>query len=96
MKISLTFFLVTERTRFCDRRTERRTNDPVENNMSPNPKGGDIIRPKNTCVSANMPKKTRVGKSENLFIFCQFLFVRKRSKMFIGAKYRQQYLKTYI
>ena len=23
-----------------------------------------------TCVSANMPKKIRVGKSENLFIFC--------------------------
>ena len=30
-----------------------------------------ILRPKkNTCVSANMPKKIRVGRSENLFIFC--------------------------
>ena len=28
------------------------------------------IRPKkNRCVSANMPKKIRVGRSENLFIF---------------------------
>ena len=30
------------------------------------------IRPKkNRCVSANMPKKIRVGWSENLFIFLQ-------------------------
>ena len=30
------------------------------------------IRPKkNRCVSANMPKKIRVGRSENLFIFLQ-------------------------
>ena len=29
-----------------------------------------IFRPKkNSCVSANMPKKIRVGNSENLFIF---------------------------
>ena len=28
-----------------------------------------IFRPKNSCVSANMPKKIRVGRSENLFIF---------------------------
>ena len=56
-----------------------------------------IIRSKIiTCVSANMPKKIRVGRSENLFIFCQFLFIRKRSKIFIGAKYHQQYLKSYI
>ena len=27
---------------------------------------------KNRCVSANMPKKIRVGSSENLFIFLQF------------------------
>ena len=26
---------------------------------------------KNRCVSANMPKKIRVGRSENLFIFLQ-------------------------
>ena len=25
---------------------------------------------KNTCVSTNMPKKIRVGRLENLFIFC--------------------------
>ena len=30
-----------------------------------------IFRPKNRCVSANMPKKIRVGRSENLFIFLQ-------------------------
>ena len=30
------------------------------------------IRPeKNRCVSANMPKKIRVGRSENLFIFLE-------------------------
>ena len=34
-----TVFWVTERTRFCDRRTDGRT-DPGKNNMSPNPKGG--------------------------------------------------------
>ena len=33
-------FWVTERTRFCDRRTDGRTDDPGKNNMSPNPKGG--------------------------------------------------------
>ena len=30
-----------------------------------------FIRPKNRCVSANMPNKIRVGRSENLFIFLQ-------------------------
>ena len=30
----------------------------------------EYLRPKkNTCVAANMPKKIRVGRSENLFIF---------------------------
>ena len=33
-------FNVTERTRFCDRETDRQTDDPGKNNMSPNPKGG--------------------------------------------------------
>ena len=55
-----------------------------------------LFRPKKTCFSANMPKKIRVGRSENLFTFCLIFFVRKRSKMFIGPKYHQQYLKTYI
>ena len=32
----------------------------------------ELIRPKNRCVPANMPKKIRVGRSENLFIFLQF------------------------
>ena len=32
------------------------------------------MRPKNTCVSTNIPKNIRVGRSEILFIFCQ-LFI---------------------
>ena len=32
------------------------------------------MRPKNTCVSTNMLKNIRVGRSEILFIFCQ-LFI---------------------
>ena len=36
-------FLVTERTRFCDRQTDGRTDDQGKNNMSPNPTGGDIM-----------------------------------------------------
>ena len=30
-------FQVTERTRFCDGQTDRRTDDHGENNMSPDP-----------------------------------------------------------
>ena len=37
-------FQVAERTRFCDGQTDGRTDDPGKNkNISPNPKGGDII-----------------------------------------------------
>ena len=37
-------FLVTERTRFCDRQTDGRTDDQGKKNMSSNPTGGDIKR----------------------------------------------------
>ena len=44
MKISQTVLeLQLERTRFCDRQTDRRTDDQGKNKMSPNPTGGDII-----------------------------------------------------
>ena len=33
-------FQVTERTPFCDGQTDRWTDDPDKNNMSPNPKVG--------------------------------------------------------
>ena len=36
-------FWVTERTGFCERRTDGRTDDQGKNSMSPNPTGGDII-----------------------------------------------------
>ena len=40
MKISQTFFWVTERTRYCDRQTDGWTDDPGKNNVSPNTKVG--------------------------------------------------------
>ena len=43
-------FQVTERTRFVtDRRTDRQT--PGENNMSPNPSGGDISSAESSFMS---------------------------------------------
>ena len=33
------------------------------------------VRPKNRCVSANMPKKIRVDRTENLFIFLQIFIL---------------------
>ena len=36
-------FGVTERTLFCDRKTDRQTDDLGKNKMSPNTTGGDII-----------------------------------------------------
>ena len=40
------------------------------------------IRPKkkNSRVSANMPKKFKVGRSENLFIFCLIFVCKKKIK----------------
>ena len=38
---------------------------------------------KNRCVSANMPKKIRVGRLEHLFIFLHFFLNKIRSKMFL-------------
>ena len=50
-----------------------------------------MIRPKkrNTLVSANMTKKNRVGRSENLFIFCPvffffFFLLEKDQKCLLG------------
>ena len=40
-------FGVTERTRFCDRQIDRRTDYQGKNKMSPNPTGGDIMIQKN-------------------------------------------------
>ena len=47
------------------------------------------IRPKNTCVSANTRKHLELVGRKILFLF------GKRSEMFIGAKFHQQYQTIY-
>ena len=43
------------------------------------------MRPKNTCVSTNMPKNIRVGRSEILFVFVSFLYADFGAKSLLGA-----------
>ena len=46
-------------------------------------------------VSANMPKKIRVGSGKSFYFLSHFCMLEKdKKKMFIGAKYHLQYLKT--
>ena len=47
----------------------------------------DDLGLKNRCVSANMPQKIRVGRSENLFIFLKKYLIKLGLKCFPGLHF---------